>query len=362
MWSSTPLHESRKARLTGWIEHPIDGESDLPESVIRIIRSWQLDYVVAATESSVIPAAKLRAEFGLPGTPLIVAMLAHDKFVMKTKAKEYNIPITNFHLVQNEDDAAFLTQKLGLPLVLKPVDESGATDVKVLEDIAAVTQAMRPGLLAEAFVKGPEVSVETFIKDGQTIFHNITDYLHPWQKSIAPASLDESLSNSIRAINDQVINAFGITNGMTHAEFYLTEEGPIFGEIALRPPGGYYMDIIDKAYGFDTWETYIAIETESVVGNLPDNARRYAAVYIIHAGKGGVVTSILGADILAKLPGVFECQLDLTVGEVVVDRVNTSNEHGHLLMAAKSRNELLSLIQRIEQEFSVTVKTINHEG
>lgn len=355
LWSGTPLHESRKARLAGWIEHPFESKVALPESVIEIARTWHLDFVVAATESSVVPAAKLRAELGLPGTSLDVAMLAHNKFIMKTRAREHGVPVTDFHLVQEEDDAAFLTRKLGLPLVLKPVDESGATDVKVLTDPVRIEQSIRPGLLAEAYVKGSEVSVETFIKDGQPIFHNVTDYLHAWQKSLVPASLDEALTKNILTINDRVIDAFGIRNGMTHAEYYLTPNGPVFGEIAVRPPGGYYMDLIEKAYGFDPWETYIAIETGGTVASLPGKARGYAAVYIIHPEESGVVASVQGEEMLASLPGVFEFELDLAVGDTVVERVNTSNEHGHLLLAAASRKALLSSIQRIETEFSVTI-------
>lgn len=355
LWSGTPLHESRKARLAGWVEHPFEGQLEAPQSVIEIASTWNLDFVVAATESSVVPAANLRAALNLPGTTMEVAMLAHDKFVMKTRAREHKVPVTDFHLIEKEDDAAFLINKLGLPLVLKPVDESGATDVKVLTDPGEIEQSMRAGLLAEAYVKGAEVSVETFVKDGEVIFHNVTDYLHAWQKSIAPASLDEALVENILAINRQVIRAFGIRHGMTHAEYYLTADGPVFGEIAVRPPGGYYMDLIQKAYGFDPWQTYITIETADEVARLPSKAERYAAVYIIHAEQRGMVTAVTGAEALADLPGVFEFELDLAVGDVVSERVNTSNEHGHLLITASSRAKVLSLIQRIESEFSVVV-------
>jgi len=355
LWSATPLHESRKARLAGWIEQPFEGQLSIPESVLEVARSWHLDFIVASTESSVVPAATLRAKLGLPGTSLEVAMLAHNKFVMKTRAREHGIPITDFHLINAEDNAALLISKLGLPLVLKPVDESGATDVKVLHSREQIKQLMRPGLLAEAFVAGTEVSVETFVVDGAPIFHNVTDYLHPWQKSVAPASLDAELTKQIFAINRRVIKAFGIQHGMTHAEYYLTASGPVFGEIAVRPPGGYYMELIEKAYRFDSWETYIAIETEGKIAALPKKARRFAAVYIIHPGTSGVVTSIEGEQTVAALPGVFEFELDLAVGDFVAERVNTSNECGHVLLSAPSREEVLGLIHRIENELRITV-------
>lgn len=319
------------------------------------MRTWNLDFIVASTESSVVPAATLRAELGLPGTSLEVALLAHNKFLMKTRAREHGIPITDFHLVTVADDAAFLANKLGLPLVLKPVDESGATDVKVLPSEEQVRQAMRPGQLAEAFVTGTEVSVETFVVDGEPVFNNVTDYLHAWQKSVAPASLDKKLTQQILDINRQVIKAFGIRHGMTHAEYYLTANGPVFGEIAVRPPGGYYMELIEKAYKFDSWETYVAIETDSKIADLPQKASRYAAVFIIHPEPVGIVTSIEGQDAIASLPGVFEFELDLAVGDLIGKRVNTSNEHGHVLLSGSSREAVLSLIQQIESKLQISV-------
>ena len=355
LWSSVPLHQSRRARLADWVEHPFEYCSDgIPPHVIETARGWKLDFVVAATESSVMLAAMLRGHLGLAGTTLEVAELAHHKFTMKNRAREHAIPITNYHLIMPGDSPAQLISQLGLPMVVKPVDESGATDVHVLRDVEEVEKLAKPGRLAETFVTGTEVSVETFVSDGKPLFHNITDYLHQWQKSIAPANLNPSLNEEILAINDQVIEAFGITQGMTHAEFYLTESGPVLGEIAVRPPGGYYMELIEKAYGFDTWETYVAIETSMPLDALPQRADCFAAIYIIHPEEGKVI-QISGDKKIKKMPGVFEFELDLVVGETVADHVNTSNECGHVLLSADSKESILSMIEEIETQLQIVV-------
>jgi len=321
--------------------------------VLETARSFSLDFVIAATESGVMLAAQLRDLLGLPGTSVAIAELAHNKFTMKSKAIQYDIPLTPFHLVQDDDTAERLVEKLGLPLVLKPVDESGATDVRVASSLQNVKQFVAPGLLAEAFVKGPEVSVETFVVDGKPVFHNITDYLHQWRKSLIPASLGGALTQTIIALNDKVIESFGIQRGLTHAEFYLTEDGPVFGEIAVRPPGGYYMELIERAYGFDTWEAYIAVECgECPV--VPTVANSFAAVYIIHPGEGRV-ESVVGAKQIRNLKGVFEFDLELVEGERVADHVNTSNEVGHVLLTAKTRDALLEKLEYIESVLKITL-------
>jgi len=115
--------------------------------------------------------------------------------------------------------------------------------------------------IAEKWIKGKEFSVESFIRNGKIIFRNITEYYELYHLNIVPASLDRGTSKRIYKLNDEVIKKFGINQGMTHFECYLTKDGLIFGEIALRPPGGYLMDLIQTAYGFDPWIELLNIES-----------------------------------------------------------------------------------------------------
>lgn len=52
-------------------------------------------------------------------------------------------------------------------------------------------------------------------------------------------------------MNHQVIKALNIKWGLTHLEYYGDRNGELFGEIALRPTGGYIMELIKCAYDFD---------------------------------------------------------------------------------------------------------------
>lgn len=95
--SSQTLHESRKSKLSGWIEQEFEVcEGHVPNQVLDTARSFSLDFVIAATESSVMLAAQLRDLLGLPGTSVAIAEIAHNKFVMKSKAIQHDIPINGF--------------------------------------------------------------------------------------------------------------------------------------------------------------------------------------------------------------------------------------------------------------------------
>ncbi|AWB56632.1 ATP-grasp domain-containing protein [Colwellia sp. Arc7-D] len=356
LWSDGPLHESRKEKLAGWVETPFKScEKGLLTADVDAIQEFNIEFVIAATESSVDIAAMIRKQFKLTGTPLKTTNLLHNKNEMKLEALKHNIPITKFHLISDQDTPEILADKLGLPLVIKPVAESGARGVMVLNNLDEIKLHAKSGLLAEAFVDGTEVSVETFIHNGVPIFHNITEYLHQWKKSIVPAAFEAELLENIININDRVIAGFGVKNGMTHAEFYLTKNGPVFGEMAVRPPGGYYMELIEYAYGFNPWKTYVELETAATPKPLPVKAKKFSCVFMIHPG-AGIVDEVSGIALLKELKEVKQFKCKVEPGILVGERDSTSSEVGHVLMSADSREALLEKLKIVENNLVIKMK------
>ena len=356
LWSDGPLHESRKEKLAGWVETPFKScEKGLLTADVDAIEEFNIEFVIAATESSVDIAAMIRKQFKLTGTPLKTTNLLHNKNEMKLEALKHNIPITKFHLISDQDTPEILADKLGLPLVIKPLAESGARGVMVLNNLDEIKLHAKPGLLAEAFVDGTEVSVETFIHNGVPIFHNITEYLHQWKKSIVPAAFEAELLENIININDRVIAGFGVKNGMTHAEFYLTKNGPVFGEMAVRPPGGYYMELIEYAYGFNPWKTYVELETAATPKPLPVKAKKFSCVFMIHPG-AGIVDEVSGIALLKELKEVKQFKCKVEPGTLVGERNSTSSEVGHVLMSADTREALLEKLKVIEDNLVIKMK------
>ncbi len=349
LWSDGILHESRKKKLKGWLEVPYSKCSDdLNDTVKEFLQSHKISRVIANTEETVILGSRVRKFLGLKTLATDVVQRFHNKFVMKNAAAEAGIPITKYALIDETTTPDQLINKLGLPLVIKPVDESGAQDVKIAKNAEEVLQHMQSGLLAEAFVDGPEVSVETFIQNGKPIFHNITGYLHQWRKSVVPANIASELQKQILQLNDDVIRQFGVDRGMTHAEFYLTKEGPVFGEIAIRPPGGYYMELIQRVYGFDTWKTFVQLSCGKPIDEIPQAADGYGAVVMFHPG-AGTVTAVDGENkIRESLSGIMELKIRRKPGDTIDEHVNTSNEVGHILFWEKNWENLQNSVEFVE--------------
>ena len=101
--------------------------------------------------------------------------------------------------------------------------------------------------------------------DGKIVFTNITEYVSLTHINLLPARLPASAQKKLLSLNRHVLDVLGITQGMTHAEFFLTPSGEwFFGEINTRPPGGYIMPLLLMAYAQDPWLLWIASEYNHV--------------------------------------------------------------------------------------------------
>ena len=349
LWSDEKPSKKRRTGLTGWIEESyLENSTKLSPKVLKKLAEYKIDRVISNTEETVVLGALVREHLKLKRLAVDVTELFHDKLKMKDFAFKCDIPITKYKMIETETTAEELASYLKYPVVVKPIDSSGARDVKIAKNLEDLKEYMHPGLLAESFVEGTEVSIETFIQDGKPVFHNITDYLHQWRKSSIPAQLEGELKKKLLVLNDKIIEEFGVDRGMTHAEFYLTKDGPVFGEIAIRPPGGYYMELITKVYGFDSWKLYIDLCCGKKV-DLHAKEEGAAAVYMIHPGHGKI-SSIEGVEeVKERVKGIFEFSIRKEVGDVIAEHESTSNEMGHILFWAPNEKQLKVDLEYIEK-------------
>ncbi len=299
--------------------------------------------VIALTESAVSVAAALRARWRLPGVDTRTAHVCRDKFAMKRAARSHGITCADFARVGTRTSASNLVQRLGLPLVLKPVDSSGSRGTVNARTFTDVEQNLEAGLLAEAYVHGLEMSVESFVHDGRVVFANPTEYLLPLWANVVPASLSESTLTEVLDLNQRVINSFQIQRGMTHLELFLTSGGPVFGEIALRPPGGYLMDLIERSYGFDPWQCLLDIE----LGSLPQlvsTARNFNGVWLLHPGQGRV-RRVAGCELAQRVSGVELVECHVKAGSLLRPREGSGQSVGRIVASGGSRKDVVNALQ-----------------
>lgn len=290
--------------------------------------------VVSAIERGVPLAAALREKWGLAGHGLDVAQMTTDKLLMKERLGEAGVRCAECARADGSIPARILVERLGLPIVVKPRALSGSRGTTVCRDVEAVEEAFGPGRLAERWIEGVEMSLESWIVEGKAVWTNPTHYLKPGWANVVPAPISEVNRRELELLNQTVITALGISRGMTHLEVFRTEDGWVVGEIATRPPGGQIMELMGEVYpDFDPWTEWIVSEVEGSF-RAPASAARAAGVWFLHPGEG-VVASLSGLEEAASVPGVV-VNVRVSIGDVVSVREGVGQSTGNLRCIAET--------------------------
>lgn len=309
----------------------------------QIAREGAVDAVIGLVERAVLPAACMRGALNTGGVRPAQARAFVDKVVMKKTVAGGGVPCAEFVPDTEKATPAELIARLGLPMVVKTRIGSGGRGALRIDREADVPRGLAPGWMAEKFIAGTEMSVESFVCAGEVVFVNCTEYLEPRWANIIPASLSPGVKAQVEAMNRAVVRSLSLDRGMTHMELFLMESGPVFGEIAVRPPGGHIMEAIAESYGFDPWEAQLRLETGLPLSDL-GAARQYTGVRIIHPG-AGTVACVSGLDAARSIPGVVKIHCTARPGSAVAPRLGCGVEVGYIMARGANREAAVRSIQ-----------------
>lgn len=308
-------------------------------------------HVIAGTELSVLPAAVARRLVGARLSSTATGTRCRDKLRMKQHLAGFGIPMTCFLA-----DSASLVPKqvfaqLGAPVVRKFRKSSGGRGLTLLGEAQDYVPGNQGACILERYIDAPEASIESFIDKGTIRFTNVTAYHRKGYSNFVPAVLDMALSAKLHALNEQVIAALGIAWGMTHLEVYLAESGPLFGEVALRPPGGYIMNAIAHAWDFNPWSAFVAMELGEAF-SFPAQPSLYAAAEVLYPGAGHV-REVRGESRVLGEQGIRELRVKVKAGQCVPARTGLGQDAGYVVHASASPAARLALHEVIERELII---------
>lgn len=315
------------------------------EQVRKSFPGNQYTHIIAGTEAAVLPAAIARRQLGARLSSAATGTRCRDKLVMKQYLGEFGIPMTRYMADSAELDPQEVFAALGTPIVRKFRKSSGGKGLQYIHRPEDYVPGDHGLSLLERYIDAPEASIESFIDNGRIRFTNITHYQVKGHTNFIPAVLDAEQQRTLRALNERVIEALNIGWGMTHLEVYLTERGPLFGEIALRPPGGYIMNAIQHAWDFNPWEAFLAMELGEAF-SFPSEPVCYAASEVLHPGAGTIV-SVRGKSKVLDEQGVREFRIKVKPGDVMDGRSGLGQDAGFVVHASATAQERLALHERI---------------
>lgn len=240
------------------------------EQILDVCRKEQIDGICTIASDVAAPTVAFVAEqMGLIGNSYECALRANNKYEMRKAFENAGVPCPGYVCISegvSELDSERV-RELGLPLIVKPSDRSGSLGVmKVVreEDLqGAIEQAQgysfKHEAMVEQFVEGREISVEFISYHGKHYPLQITDKVTieaPHFVEIEhhqPADLNAAQFEDIYALTKRALDALGVTNGASHSEYRITEDGKIYVmEIGARMGGDFIgSDLVQLSTGYD---------------------------------------------------------------------------------------------------------------
>ena len=321
------------------------------EALGRDLAASGLDGVFTAGTDFSTSVAWVAEKCGLPGIAYAVARGATDKLIMRETFRKAGVPQPDFVGVEQEGEARAVIDRLGLPLVVKPVDNMGARGVRLVGGEAEMPGALRAALeasrsrraLAEQFMAGPELSLDALVWEGQATTCGVADRhirFHPHFVEMGhtmPSAEKSELRDAAERVFHQAIRALGIERGAAKGDIKLTPAGPMVGEIAARLSGGY---MSGWTYPHSSGVALTAEALEIAVGRPPGNlvptAGRVSAERAF-ISIPGLVAGILGAEEARAISGVTEVFLRTAPGRRVALPTNNIEKCGNVITCAVDR-------------------------
>ena len=302
-------------------------DGDAVAAVVReLARQVRIDRVECLWEPYMLLAARLREELGLPGLTVKQTVPLRDKELMKQRLDAAGLRTPRHQSAGTVAGVWDAAERLGFPLIVKPVDGAGASDTYRADSAAeldAILPMVRhvPRVSVEEFIDGEEFTYDTICAGGRILFENICWYRprplimkqHEWISPVTVALrvLDTPELAAGRSLGTAVVAALGFRDGFTHMEWYRKADGEaVFGEIGARPPGGRMVDIMNYATDADLFLAWAQAVTS---GRIAEPVERHynAAVIFKRAEGAGRITRHEGLDHLLAEYGEHVAALDL---------------------------------------------------
>ncbi|MFE9201147.1 ATP-grasp domain-containing protein [Micromonospora sp. NPDC007230] len=328
----------------------VAARTDDLDDVVRACANLAGDLAGVGTSSEyyVGIAAAAAGRFGLPGADPAAVEVTRDKERQRELLHAAGVQVPRFAGVSDVDDAAVAVDRLGTPVVVKPVSGSGSRGVRLCGTAAEavryagkllgerVDERGRPlpqRILLEQYVPGTEFSVELFagVPVGVTRKHlgappSFVETGHDFPAPLSPPDED-----ALRDAARRAVLRLGLSFGPAHVELRLGPDGPVLIEVNPRLAGGWIPRLVQEATGLD-----LVLETVRGFAGLPprlsqDVAPRPSSIRFLIPDAEGELVAVHGVEDAGAIPGVVEVQIYREPGTLLARNGDFRDRIGHVV-------------------------------
>ena len=265
------------------------------EQILSVCRKEHIDGICTIASDVAAPTVAYIAEkLGLVGNSYKAAKRANNKYLMRQAFTTAGVPCPYYQMVTSYEQLD--SKGLRFPVIVKPTDRSGSLGITKVESETDLQQAVENALncsfkreaIVEEFIEGREISVEFISYQGIHYPLQITDKVTTGAPHFVelehhqPAELTKEWYAQIYDLTKRALDALGVTNGASHSEYKITEDGRVYVmEIGARMGGDFIgSDLVQLSTGYDFLKGVIEVAlgafNEPIFGE-----RHHAGVYFL---------------------------------------------------------------------------------
>lgn len=247
-------------------------------SYLQQDRDFQL--VSPMDEYAVSTCSTIRAHFGCGGLCEGTTRKVRDKLAMRCVAEKYDIPIPRFCGFNNREQIGSLLHITNAPWMVKPRSAGGSVRINKLwteDEVWELWHSLedqRSFHILEEFVPADVYHVDTIVHQGKILLAVPGRYATPpfdvWHSGgvfcAQTVPRKSKMARQLLKMNEQVIKAMGILNGVNHVEFLARGNSLYFLEIAARVPGSNLDQLTTASTGIDLFRESAKLQYSQVTG------------------------------------------------------------------------------------------------
>ena len=340
------------------------------EGTCAVVEKYGVDAIVtAATDKPLVMMARVAEKYGFPFYSIETAQWSTDKYQMKQRFLEGNVPCARGRLIAKAEEA----DDLYYPLIVKPRDNSGSRGVKLCRNKEELQEAMQEALqyshldtvLVEEYIEGQEYSIEGLHYDGKSEVIQFTEKTtteFPYNVELAhkqPANLTENQKNDIRELVSKIAKCMHFENCPSHTELKINERGIFIIETSPRLGGDYITStLVPLSTGINMEDQLLNIALGEKVDTQTGRVEKASGVCFFCLPEGIVKKIDPQINEVTSWPGVYSFELKLKEGDAVHQITSSLNRYGEVIVFGENDGEMVTMSELYKNQIKRLIKII----
>lgn len=338
------------------------------DGAVRDLANLNVARVFAGSEAGVACTDRLAEALGLPGNAPETTAQRRNKAAMQHALNERGLRTVKTWTVRSGTDLVSVRDQLPSHVICKPQDSFGNDGVEphrtdtdhgwdslcraVGQQLGrpTVLGQVRDVLLIQEHLVGREIVVNTVSSEGRHVVtdcweytkvdvHGIADRVSA-AVSLCPSEVPEDLLKYAM----QTLDSVGIEHGPAHAEFFLTDNGPVLMEVAARLSGADTATHARESMGNSQVDTIVTgLEADydwaQQAQTLP-RAHKHVAMYYLTSSATGRFVDFPKLPAVEKLTSYWKFMPRVMFGDQLTPTADEFAEPGMVSLSHHDRSIL----------------------